>query len=64
VLNVAKLKNFFENVKNSKDKEGDANQCFNQTQKFNQSNEEALKDFSDIFNQAHNDGPSPEQKQN
>jgi hypothetical protein len=26
-------------------------------QTFNQSDEEALKDFSDIFNQAHNDGP-------
>ncbi len=57
VLNVAKLKHFYENIENSEDKEGDTNQHFNQAQDFNQINEEALKDFSDIFNQACNDGP-------
>ncbi len=45
VLNVAKLKHFFENIKKSEDKEGDATQ-FNQN--FNQDNDQALKDFNDI----------------
>jgi hypothetical protein len=57
VLNVSKLKHIFENIKNSEDKEGDANQCFNQNQDFNQNEDKALKDFSDIFNQGQNDGP-------
>jgi hypothetical protein len=57
VLNVAKLKHFFENVEKCKDKEGDAEQRFNQMQNLNQNDEQALKDFSDIFNQMHNDGP-------
>jgi hypothetical protein len=55
VLNVAKLKHFFEDVKKSKDKEGDATQ-FNQN--FNQGNDQALKDFfNDIFNKPRNEGP-------
>ncbi len=53
-LNVAKLKHFYENVKKSIDKEGDARQ-FNQN--FNQPNDDALTDFSDIFNKAQNEGP-------
>jgi hypothetical protein len=48
---VAKLKHFYENVI---DKEGDASQ-FNQN--FNQPNEKALRDFSDIFNRAQSEGP-------
>jgi hypothetical protein len=51
VLNVAKLKHFYENVEKSVDKEEDANQ------KFNQPNEKALTDFSDIFNKAQSEGP-------
>jgi len=58
VLNVAKLKHFYENVEKSIEKEGDANQ-FNQN--FNQSNEKALTDFNDIFNK---ENPSPGPKQN
>jgi hypothetical protein len=54
VLNVAKLKHFYENVEKSVDKEGDARQ-FNQD--FNQPNGELLTDFSDIFNKAQNEGP-------
>jgi len=54
VLNVAKLKHFYENVKKSVNKEGDARQ-FNK--KFNQPNEKALTDFSDIFNKAQCEGP-------
>jgi hypothetical protein len=54
VLNVAKLKHFYENVKKSVEKERDANQ-FNQN--FNQPNEKALTDFNDIFNKAHSEGP-------
>ncbi len=50
-LNVAKLKHFLKNVEKSKDKEGDASQNFNQIQ------DQMLKDFSDIFNQAQSDGP-------
>ncbi len=53
-LNVAKLKHFFENTKKSVDKEGDTTQ-FNQN--FNQGKDQALKDFNDIFNKAHNEGP-------
>ncbi len=57
VLNVAKLKQFFENVKKSAEKESDA--CdFNQTnQNFNQQSEKARPDFNDIFNKAHSEGP-------
>jgi hypothetical protein len=47
VLNMAKLKHFYENVEKSVDKESDARQ-FNQY--FNQPNEKVLTDFSDIFN--------------
>jgi hypothetical protein len=36
VLNVSKLKHFYENVEKSEDKEGVASQHFNQTPKFNQ----------------------------
>jgi hypothetical protein len=50
VLNVAKLKHFYENVKKSADKESDARQ-------FNQPNGKALTDFSDIFNKAQSEGP-------
>ncbi len=48
VLNVAKLKHFYVNVKKSEDKEGDATE-FNQT--FNQSDNQAPTEFNDIFNQ-------------
>jgi hypothetical protein len=54
VLNVAKLKHFYENIKKSVEKEVDANQ-FNQN--FNQPNEKALTDLNDIFNKAHSEGP-------
>jgi hypothetical protein len=54
VLNMAKLKHFYENVKKSIDKEGDAAQ-FNQN--FNQPNKKVLTDFSDIFNKAQSEGP-------
>ncbi len=54
VLNVAKLKHFYENVEKSVDKEGDATQ-FNQN--FNQPDEKVLTDFSDIFNKAQSEGP-------
>ncbi len=57
VLNVTKIKHFYKNIKKSEDKEGDTSQHFNQTQKFNQKDEKAPMDFSDIFNQAQNDGP-------
>jgi hypothetical protein len=50
---VTKLKHFFKNVKKSEDTEGDATQ-FNQN--FNQTNDQVLKDFSDIFNQTRNEG--------
>ena len=52
VLNVAKLKHFYEKVEKSVEKEGDANQ-FNQN--FNQHNVKALTDFNDIFNKAHSE---------
>jgi hypothetical protein len=48
---VTKLKHFFENIKKSEDEEGDANQNFYHDQ------DQVLKDFSDIFNQVHSDGP-------
>jgi hypothetical protein len=51
---MAKLKHFYENVEKSVDKEDDTRQ-FNQ--KFNQPNEKALTDFSDIFNKAQSEGP-------
>jgi len=54
VLNVAELKHFYEKVKKSEDKEVDANQRFNQN--INQNEDQAVKDFSDIFNQVHIDG--------
>jgi hypothetical protein len=54
LLNVAKLKHFFKNIKKFKDIEGDSTQ-FSQT--FNQSDNQAPSDFSDIFNQARNEGP-------
>ncbi len=54
VLNVTKLKYFIENIKKSEDKERDATQ-FNHN--FNQTNDQVLKDFRDIFNQARNEGP-------
>jgi hypothetical protein len=53
VLNVAKLKHFYENVEKSAEKESEA-ETFNQN--FNQS-ENAHHDFNDIFNKAHNEGP-------
>jgi hypothetical protein len=54
VLNVAKLKHFYENDEKSVDKEEDAVQ-FNQN--FNQSDEKETTDFSDIFNKAQSEGP-------
>ncbi len=54
MLNVAKLKHFYENVKKSVEKEDDANQI---NQDFNQPNEKVLTDFNDIFNKAHSEGP-------
>ncbi len=48
VLNVSKLKHFFENVEKSAEKESEA-ETFNQN--FNQS-ENAHHDFNDIFNKA------------
>jgi hypothetical protein len=54
VLNVAKLKHFYENIEKSVDTEGDPAQ-FNQN--FNQDNDQVQKDFSDIFNKARNEGP-------
>jgi hypothetical protein len=57
VLNVAKLKHFYENVKKSAEKESEANK-FNQD--FNQQSEKArhdFNDFNDIFNKANNEGP-------
>jgi hypothetical protein len=57
VLNVAKLKHFYENVGKSAEKESEA-ENFNQD--FNQPSEEArpdFNDFNDIFNKAHNEGP-------
>jgi hypothetical protein len=57
VLNVAKLKHFYENVEKSAEKESEAND-FNQfNQNFNQQSEKALPDFNDIFNKAHSEGP-------
>jgi hypothetical protein len=53
VLNVAKLKHFYENVEKSAEKESEA-ETFNQN--FNQS-ENAHHDFNDIFNKARNEGP-------
>ncbi len=46
MLNISKLKHFFETVTNSEE-EQDANKNFNQAQ----------DDFRDIFNQAQSDGP-------
>jgi hypothetical protein len=54
VLNVTKLKHFYENVEKSAEKESEANK-FNQD--FNQHSEKALPDFNDIFNKAHSEGP-------
>jgi hypothetical protein len=57
VLNVAKLKHFYENVEKSDEKESD-NKNF--IQDFNQQSEKAhqdFNDFNDIFNKAHDEGP-------
>jgi DnaJ-class molecular chaperone len=54
VLKVAELKQHYEKVKKSEEKEVDANQRFNQN--INQNEDQAVKDFSDIFNQVHIDG--------
>jgi hypothetical protein len=62
VLNVAKLNHFFKNIEKHEDKDGDAYQCFNLNEDFNQNKDQVLKDFSEIFNQAHNDGPIPRAK--
>ncbi len=51
MLNVAKLKHFFENVEKSEDKEGDASKLFNPKL------DQAPEDFKDVFNQAHSRGP-------
>ncbi len=52
VLNVAKLKHFYENVKKSVEKDSEQ---FNQ--KFNQEFNQPLPDFKDIFNKEHAEGP-------
>ncbi len=54
VLNVAKLKHFYKNVKKFVDKQGDTAQ-FNQN--FNQPYEKTHTDISDIFNKAQSEGP-------
>ncbi len=62
VLNVAKLKHFYENVEKSAEKESD-NKNFNQD--FNQKSEKArpdFNDFNDIFKKRTMKGPSPEPK--
>ena len=46
VLNVTKLKHFYENVEKSVEKESEAN---NFNQDFNQQSEKARPDFNDIF---------------
>jgi len=51
VLNVAKFFHFFENIAKSEDGEDDADRLLNQN------SDKALKDFSDVFNQAHIKGP-------
>jgi hypothetical protein len=50
VLNVAKLKHFYENVEKSAENDSEA-------EDFNQHSEKALTDFNDIFNKAHSEGP-------
>jgi hypothetical protein len=54
VLNVTKLKHFYENVKKSAEKESEANE-FNQN--FNQKARPDFNDFNDILNKAHSEGP-------
>ena len=54
VLNVAKLKHFYENVEKSAEKESEAD---NFNQDFNQQSENARPDFNDIFYKAHSEGP-------
>jgi len=54
VLNVTKLKLFYENAEKSVEKEGDATPFHGD---FNQHDEKVLPDFSDIFNKAHSEGP-------
>jgi hypothetical protein len=57
VLNVSKLKHFYENIKKSDEKESEAetfNQDFN---KKSEKSEHAHNDFNDIFNKAHDEGP-------
>ena len=51
VLNVTKLKHFFENIEKYKDEEGDTRKLFNQK------SDQAPEDFKDIFNQAPTSGP-------
>jgi len=51
VLNVAKLKHFFENIEKSEDEESDASKLFNQK------STHIPEEFKDIFNQAHSRGP-------
>jgi hypothetical protein len=57
VLNVAKLKHFFENVKKSAEKEIDASDSNQNSQNFNEQSEYAHPDFNDIFNKVHSEGP-------
>jgi Integrase core domain len=57
VLNVAKLKHFYENVEKCAEKESESNDI---NQDFNQQSEKACPDsddFNDIFNKAHNEWP-------
>jgi len=54
VLNVAKLKHFYENIEKSDEKESEA-ETFNQD--FNQQSGNARPDFNDMFNKAHDEGP-------
>ena len=64
VLNVAKIKHVYENIKKSTEKESYASD-FNQTsQNFNQQSEKAGPDFNDIFNKAHSEGSSPGPRRN
>jgi hypothetical protein len=62
VLNVAKLKHFYENVEQSVDKEGDTRHARQFNQNFNQPNKKAPIDFSDIFNKAQSEGPRAKAK--
>jgi hypothetical protein len=57
VLNVAKLKHFYENIEKSVEKESEASYFNQSNQSFNQQSEKAHPDFNDIFNKAHSEGP-------